>query len=157
MVYESRVGDVFVLGASSWRIEDITADQVLVSSPPGPAGQAAVLARQRAGPSRRAGPRGSRHHAPGAQDTKRQECNDERKQMRCGESHHSPFLFGYATADDGFILPINSIHFAVCSDAKRSEPQCSCGSLPILFDLTGSGTLVLVRSHLSRESPFQED
>ena len=24
MVYESRVGDVFVLGASSWRIEDIT-------------------------------------------------------------------------------------------------------------------------------------
>ncbi|HEX4657724.1 MAG TPA: DEAD/DEAH box helicase, partial [Streptosporangiaceae bacterium] len=28
MVYESRVGDVFVLGASSWRIEDITADQV---------------------------------------------------------------------------------------------------------------------------------
>src|ERR1700728_4582167 len=34
MVYESRVGDVFVLGASSWRIEDITADQVL--SPPAP-------------------------------------------------------------------------------------------------------------------------
>ena len=31
MVYESRVGDVFVLGATSWRIEDITADQVLVS------------------------------------------------------------------------------------------------------------------------------
>jgi ATP-dependent Lhr-like helicase len=31
MVYESRVGDVFVLGASSWRIEDITADQVIVS------------------------------------------------------------------------------------------------------------------------------
>src|SRR6185312_15639098 len=35
MVYESRVGDVFVLGASSWRIEDITADQVLVSPAPG--------------------------------------------------------------------------------------------------------------------------
>src|SRR5262249_26280417 len=31
MVYESRVGDVFVLGASSWRIEDITHDRVLVS------------------------------------------------------------------------------------------------------------------------------
>jgi ATP-dependent Lhr-like helicase len=26
MVYESRVGDVFALGASSWRIEDITHD-----------------------------------------------------------------------------------------------------------------------------------
>ncbi len=31
MVYESRVGDVFALGASSWRIEDITHDRVLVS------------------------------------------------------------------------------------------------------------------------------
>ena len=35
MVYESRVGDVFVLGASSWRIEDITPDRVLVSPAPG--------------------------------------------------------------------------------------------------------------------------
>ncbi|GAA2377325.1 MULTISPECIES: ATP-dependent helicase [Gordonia] len=31
MVYESRVGDVFALGASSWRIEEITHDRVLVS------------------------------------------------------------------------------------------------------------------------------
>jgi ATP-dependent Lhr-like helicase len=31
MVYESRVGDVFTLGTSTWRIEDITHDQVLVS------------------------------------------------------------------------------------------------------------------------------
>ncbi|TQO20368.1 Lhr family ATP dependent helicase [Rhodoglobus vestalii] len=31
MVYESRVGDVFALGTTSWRIESITHDQVLVS------------------------------------------------------------------------------------------------------------------------------
>ncbi len=31
MVYESRVGDVFALGATSWRIEEITSDRVLVS------------------------------------------------------------------------------------------------------------------------------
>ncbi|WP_207345599.1 crosslink repair DNA glycosylase YcaQ family protein [Arthrobacter sp. E3] len=31
MVYESRVGDVFALGATSWKIEDITFDRVLVS------------------------------------------------------------------------------------------------------------------------------
>jgi ATP-dependent Lhr-like helicase len=37
MVYESRVGDVFLLGSSSWRIEDITADRVLVSPAPGAA------------------------------------------------------------------------------------------------------------------------
>ena len=31
MVYESRVGDVFALGATSWRIVDITHDRVLVA------------------------------------------------------------------------------------------------------------------------------
>ncbi|NYG08082.1 ATP-dependent Lhr-like helicase [Phycicoccus badiiscoriae] len=35
MVYESRVGDVFTLGTSTWRIEDITHDQVLVTPAPG--------------------------------------------------------------------------------------------------------------------------
>ncbi|MFP5336352.1 MAG: ATP-dependent helicase [Actinomycetes bacterium] len=35
MVYESRVGDVFTLGASTWRIEDITHDRVLVTPAPG--------------------------------------------------------------------------------------------------------------------------
>ena len=39
MVYESRVGDVFALGATSWRIEDITHDQVLVSPAPGQPGR----------------------------------------------------------------------------------------------------------------------
>ncbi len=39
MVYESRVGDVFALGASSWRIEDITHDRVLVSPAPGVPGR----------------------------------------------------------------------------------------------------------------------
>jgi ATP-dependent Lhr-like helicase len=35
MVYESRVGDVFALGSSSWRIVDITRDRVLVLPAPG--------------------------------------------------------------------------------------------------------------------------
>ena len=39
MVYESRVGDVFVLGAISWRIEDITPDRVLVLPAPGQPGK----------------------------------------------------------------------------------------------------------------------
>jgi ATP-dependent helicase Lhr and Lhr-like helicase len=39
MVYESRRGEVFVLGASSWRIEDITLDRVLVSPAPGEPGK----------------------------------------------------------------------------------------------------------------------
>jgi len=39
MVYESRRGEVFVLGASSWRIEDITLDRVEVSPAPGEPGK----------------------------------------------------------------------------------------------------------------------
>jgi ATP-dependent Lhr-like helicase len=39
MVYESRVGEVFLLGSSSWRIEDITHDRVLVTPAPGQLGK----------------------------------------------------------------------------------------------------------------------
>ena len=39
MVFESRVGDVFLLGASSWRIEEITFDRVLVTPAPGVPGK----------------------------------------------------------------------------------------------------------------------
>ncbi len=39
MVFESRAGETFVLGASSWRIEEITHDRVLVSPAPGVPGK----------------------------------------------------------------------------------------------------------------------
>lgn len=39
MVYESRIGDVFALGSTSWQIVDITHDQVLVTPAPGRAGK----------------------------------------------------------------------------------------------------------------------
>ena len=39
MVYETRVGDVFTLGTTSWRVEQITHDQVLVSPAPGTPGR----------------------------------------------------------------------------------------------------------------------
>ncbi len=39
MVFESRVGEVFVLGATSWRIEEITHDRVVVSPAPGEPGK----------------------------------------------------------------------------------------------------------------------
>ncbi|HEY6889613.1 MAG TPA: helicase-related protein, partial [Solirubrobacter sp.] len=35
MVYEARAGQVFLLGASSWRIEEITRDRVIVTPAPG--------------------------------------------------------------------------------------------------------------------------
>jgi ATP-dependent Lhr-like helicase len=39
MVFESRVGEVFVLGASSWRIVEITRDRVIVAPAPGEPGK----------------------------------------------------------------------------------------------------------------------
>ncbi len=49
MVFESRVGETFVLGASSWRIEDITHDRVLVSPAPGEPGRMPFWKGDRAG------------------------------------------------------------------------------------------------------------
>ncbi len=46
MVFEARVGETFVLGASTWRIDEITQDRVLVSPAPGRARKDAVLARR---------------------------------------------------------------------------------------------------------------
>ncbi|RRO14869.1 ATP-dependent helicase [Saccharopolyspora rhizosphaerae] len=39
MVYESRVGDTFLLGTSAWRVEDITHDRVVVTPAPGQPGR----------------------------------------------------------------------------------------------------------------------
>src|SRR6185312_11797025 len=41
MVYETRVGETFVLGASTWRIAEITPSQVLVTPAPGEPGKIA--------------------------------------------------------------------------------------------------------------------
>ena len=56
MVFESRVGETFVLGASSWRIEEITHDRVLVSPAPGQPGKMPFWKGDRAGPAARARP-----------------------------------------------------------------------------------------------------
>ena len=39
MVFEARTGDTFILGASTWRIDEITQDRVLVSPAPGEPGK----------------------------------------------------------------------------------------------------------------------
>ena len=53
MVYEAREGQTFMLGASTWRIEEITRDRVLVSPAPG------VPGRCRSGRARGSGGRTS--------------------------------------------------------------------------------------------------
>ena len=67
MVYESRVGETFLLGATTWRIEEITRDRVVVTPAPGEPGKMPFwhgdsdrpALRARAG-GRRVPPRGRR-------------------------------------------------------------------------------------------------
>jgi ATP-dependent helicase Lhr and Lhr-like helicase len=49
MVFEARVGETFVLGASTWRIQDITHDRVVVSPAPGEPGKMPFWHGDRAG------------------------------------------------------------------------------------------------------------
>jgi ATP-dependent Lhr-like helicase len=49
MVFESKPGEVFTLGASAWRIEEITHDRVLVSPAPGEPGKMPFWHGDRAG------------------------------------------------------------------------------------------------------------
>jgi ATP-dependent Lhr-like helicase len=49
MVFESRVGETFVLGASSWRIQEISHDRVLVVPAPGEPGKMPFWKGDRAG------------------------------------------------------------------------------------------------------------
>ena len=62
MVYESRVGDVFALGATSWRIEDITHDRVLVTPAPGVPGRLPFWKGDALGRPAELGPGGRRLH-----------------------------------------------------------------------------------------------
>ncbi len=68
MVYECRPGETFLLGASTWRIEDITLRAGRRHPGAGPAGEDAVLARRPARPPARArpGPRRLRPRDPAA-------------------------------------------------------------------------------------------
>ena len=54
MVFESRAGETFVLGASTWRIEEITHDRVIVSPAPGQPGKMPFWKGDRAGTAARA-------------------------------------------------------------------------------------------------------
>jgi ATP-dependent Lhr-like helicase len=49
MVFETKPGEVFVLGASSWRVEDITHDRVIVTPAPGEPGKMPFWKGDRAG------------------------------------------------------------------------------------------------------------
>ena len=82
MVYESRVGDVFSLGATSWRIQEITHDRVHVLPAFGEPGRRAVLAGRRPRPPRRARPRGRRASSAPSPRPDAEDCGRHRRADR---------------------------------------------------------------------------
>ena len=85
MVFETRTGDLFLLGASTWRVESISRDRVVVSPAPGEPGSHAVLARRRSGaPDRaRAGGGGFHPRARGARPRAGHRCAVRENAARC--------------------------------------------------------------------------
>ena len=69
MVYESRVGEAFVLGASTWRIEEITFDRVVVVPAPGEPAKTPFWKGDKPGPPARARPGDGRARARPAATT----------------------------------------------------------------------------------------
>ncbi len=80
-----REGEVILLGASAWRIEQITRDRVLVSARARRAGQGAVLEGRWAGPAGRARPRAGRVHAA-ARRRRRRRARPGAAEKRCARS-----------------------------------------------------------------------
>ena len=95
MVYEARAGQTFLLGASSWRIEEITRDRVLVSPGAGRARPDPVLEGRgaRAAVRARRGDRQGLARAGGAAREEGSRAAHERALARragCAESAHLP-------------------------------------------------------------------
>ena len=65
MVYEARPGQTFMLGASTWRIEEITRDRVIVTPAPGAPGALPFWRGDGVGRPGGAGPRDRRVRAQG--------------------------------------------------------------------------------------------
>ena len=91
MVFESHAGDVFLLGASSWRIEEITHDRVIVTPAPGEPGKMPFWHGDGAGPAAgiRAGDWGAGGQSAGAAaprgrgETEREHGSTERAAGTC--------------------------------------------------------------------------
>ena len=71
MVFEARAGETFLLGASTWRIDQITHDRVLVSPAPGEPGKMPFWKGEAAGPAGRARHRDRQARARAARRTRR--------------------------------------------------------------------------------------
>ena len=136
MVFESRVGETFVLGASSWRIEEITHDRVLVSPAPGEPGQDAVLEGRRPGTAARARPgdrtAGSgtarsaairRGRSPRARSRSRSSRRREPAPVhrRPGGSHAGAFLTTARSSSSG---RVTSLETGACASCRRSAAAC---------------------------------
>ena len=135
MVYEARPGQTFLLGASTWRIEEIGRDRVIVTPAPGAPGRGAVLegrqrrpaegararrsARSAAGRSTRTPPRCSSATTTSTRSPRRTSLDFLREQQdghaRRAERPH----------DRRRALPRRDRRLARCASSRRTAAACT--------------------------------
>ena len=130
MVYESRPGETFLLGASTWRIEDITFERVVVTPAPGPAGEDAVLARRPARPpararpgARRVRPRGPRRCRPAAAEAR---LRDRPRPRRAGPPATCVALPRRAGRGRPASCPTTAPSWSSASATRSATGGCAC-------------------------------
>ena len=130
MVYESRVGDVFLLGSSSWRIQEITHDRVSGDARTRRGRSHAVLEGRRARPAGRARPRARRVPAGGVRCERRRwtgpRPRGRPRQLGCDESADLP-----ARAARGHRPPAHRSHPAGRAVPRRTGRLAPGRALPL--------------------------
>ena len=102
MVYEARAGQTFLLGASTWRIEEITRDRVLVSPAPGVPGAVPFWKGEGVGRPYELGekigaPRASSSRSPTTKARRRSARRVPPRRARRAQPAHVPARAGGAT------------------------------------------------------------
>ena len=140
MVYEARAGQTFMLGASTWRIEEITRDRVLVSPAPGVPGRSrSGRARARDDPTSSARRSGKPHESSRPERREGVRAADERLlagRPGCEEPPHLPPRAGGgdgggAVGPDGGgrTVPRRDRRLArLRADAVRGARACALGA-----------------------------
>ena len=142
MVYESRPGETFVLGASTWRIEEITHDRVVVTPAPGEPAKMPFWKGDKPGTSARArtrdrrnGARAARHRAQERDATRPLDLLQTRLlarrarrgeppgvPRRAGRGRRAPFR---TTARSSSSASATRSATGACASCPRSAPACT--------------------------------
>ena len=137
MVYESRPGETFLLGASTWRIEDITYDRVIVTPAPGQPGKmpfwhgdgpgrpARARPRRRRARARRCATRPATSRGAPARDARARRAGGRATCCSTSTSRPRPPAPCPTTARSSSSASATRSATGGCACCRRSAPRCT--------------------------------